>query len=147
MSTLEFKLGHIISSVEATISVVLINGSWPSSYRGVFAASALGYSTDNVDDEKIVLFDSGGEKLSVTRENGEIKLSRRVVSVEIGGKLQVYVDVLAHGKKLKGKMREFRCSEDGKSSEIFKMGFCKMQVSVNWSLISYYPAYRNSTGG
>lgn len=38
LSTLEFKLGHIAFSVEATILVRLVHGSWPDCYRGLFAA-------------------------------------------------------------------------------------------------------------
>ncbi|GJN33266.1 hypothetical protein PR202_gb21845 [Eleusine coracana subsp. coracana] len=97
----------------------------------------------NVNDEEIVLFDSGGKKLPDTSD-GEINLTRRVVSVEIEGKLQVYVDVLARGKNVMRKMREFKSSEDGESNDIFNMGFCKMQVTVNWSLISYYSAPQES---
>ncbi|GJN10858.1 hypothetical protein PR202_ga28994 [Eleusine coracana subsp. coracana] len=148
LSTLEFKLGHIVCSVEATISISLIDGSWPSSYRGIFTAFAVGCRPGlpgNVDDEKIVLFDSGGKKLPVTSDGG-INLSRRVVSVQIGGKLQVYVDVMARGKNVKRKMRDFKSSEDGESNDIFNMGFCKMQVTVNWSLISYYSAPREAGG-
>ena len=33
LSTLEFKLGHIAFSVEATIFVRVVHGSWPDCYR------------------------------------------------------------------------------------------------------------------
>ena len=97
LSTVEFRLGHIVSSVEATIFVRVTRGSWPDGFRGRFYAIASGvcpnlpntaYHTD-VNDEKIVLLDAGGDdKVSVTSE-GDIKLSRRVVSVDTGGELKV----------------------------------------------------------
>ncbi|TVU37506.1 hypothetical protein EJB05_10822 [Eragrostis curvula] len=147
LSTLEFKIGHIVSSVEATISVTVIDGSWPSGVRGVFAALATGScpeSTNSIDDEKIILFDSGSKKLSVTCD-GKLELWRRVVSVESTGNLIVYVEALHRGTKLTGKHMAFKASRVGKSeSDIVNMGFCKMKLVVTWSLISYYPAPRNS---
>lgn len=134
---MEFKLGHIISSVEATVSMRVTDGSWPSGHHGVLAAFARSCSPvfdDSVDREKIVLFDSGDEKkLLITDDDGKIPLSRRVVSVETGGSLAVYVEAVAFVKRVVETKIYFSTSKEGKSDGKLDMGFCKIQVTVNWS--------------
>ena len=36
LSTLEFKFDHIQESVEATVFIRIVGGSWPDGFRGVF---------------------------------------------------------------------------------------------------------------
>lgn len=72
-STLDFKLGYIVSSVEATISVQVIFGLSPDGFYGRFTATSAGI------DEEFVLLDSKDEKVSIS--GGEIKLSWHVGSV------------------------------------------------------------------
>ncbi|KAK1654057.1 hypothetical protein QYE76_071862 [Lolium multiflorum] len=47
LSKLELAVAHIMDSVEATISVEVINGDWPRGFRGVFSAN-----TASMDDMK-----------------------------------------------------------------------------------------------
>jgi len=151
LSTVEFRLGHIVSSVEATIFVRVTRGSWPDGFRGRFYAIASGvcpnlpntaYHTD-VNDEKIVLLDAGGDdKVSVTSE-GDIKLSRRVVSVDTGGELKVYVEAWGGDTSL-CQSKSFKPLDAGKGSDDIDMGFCAMDVTVFWSLISHSHFYSDS---
>ncbi|KAK3127595.1 hypothetical protein QOZ80_7AG0575470 [Eleusine coracana subsp. coracana] len=81
LSTLGITLGYIFHSVEATIFIPLIDGSLN---RGKFAAFTTGLSqnkAERMDRKQIVLLDSGCEKVPIDG-NGDIQLSRRVVSVE-----------------------------------------------------------------
>uniref|UniRef100_K3YCX2 DUF6598 domain-containing protein n=1 Tax=Setaria italica TaxID=4555 RepID=K3YCX2_SETIT len=59
LTTLEFALGHSVHSVEATISVEIIHGSWPDGFLGQCAAR-----TARID-KKVVLLDSEGVGLLV----------------------------------------------------------------------------------
>nr|TKW35638.1 hypothetical protein SEVIR_2G388100v2 [Setaria viridis] len=94
LSTLEFTLGHIVDSVEATIFVRVIDGSCPDSRSGQFAAFSTTGVRDkdsrSIDRQKIVLLDSRGDKVLVTGD-GEIELFTAVVSVETRGTLKVCV--------------------------------------------------------
>ncbi|KAF8668762.1 hypothetical protein HU200_051950 [Digitaria exilis] len=49
LSTLEFMLGEIVSSVEATVFIQVIDGSWPDGFHGQFAAH-----TSSIDHEKAI---------------------------------------------------------------------------------------------
>lgn len=147
-STLEFKLGHIVSSVEATIFVRVMHGSWPHGCRGVFAAFATGIYDGHaflerrvagVGHERIVLLDSRGGRLHVDGD-GDVELSRRVVSAEDAGRVIVRVEAFVEGDGEKGVEREarFESLRDGRSVGELEFGFCKMEVTVFWSLISLY---------
>lgn len=105
----------------------ITRGSWPDGFRGQFSAIASGVCADtvyhtSVNDEKIVLLDSGGEKVPVTGE-GDIKLSRRVVSVDT--KLEVYVEAWGGDTSL-CKRRSFKPLDAGKGSGSIDIGFCAM---------------------
>ncbi|XP_062185980.1 uncharacterized protein LOC133889497 [Phragmites australis] len=130
LTTLEFSLGHIVYSVEATISVQVIYGSWPDGFRGQFAAR-----TASIGKE-VVLLDSGDEKLPVAGD--EIKLSRRVTSVESYGKLVVSVKAL-QGDKVFSDEKDFTPQEMGTSFEMLEIGACRMKATVAWSLFSGHP--------
>ncbi|KAF8679129.1 hypothetical protein HU200_045893 [Digitaria exilis] len=124
-STLEFKVGHIVSSVEATIFVRVMHGSWPHGCRGVFAAFATGIYDGHaflerrvagVGHERIVLLDSRGGRLHVDGD-GDVELSRRVVSAEDAGRVIVRVEAFVEGDGEKGVEREarFESLRDGRS--------------------------------
>ncbi|XP_062186192.1 uncharacterized protein LOC133889746 [Phragmites australis] len=126
LSTLGFKLGHIISSVEATISVKVISGP-PDGFHGKFFAS-----TDSIEHE-ILLHNSGDEELHQTGD--EISLSRSVVSVESHRKLTVSVRA-SDGYVTSTGTKDFEPQEKGTSSkEIDIAGLCLLEVTVAWSLI------------
>ncbi|PUZ72785.1 hypothetical protein GQ55_2G422900 [Panicum hallii var. hallii] len=150
VSTLEFTFGHIVESVEATIFVRVIDGSWPDSCCGQFAAFSTGVGEKGfrtIDSQKIILLDSRGEKVLVTGD-GEIELLRRVVSVEKRGTLKVYVKSwdweTSKGKKNVAEDEwVFAPQEAKRSYGRLDTGFCKMEVTVAWSLISYEPVVLN----
>lgn len=84
-STLEFMLGEIVSSVEATIFIRVIDGSWPDGFHAQFVAR-----TSNIDHEKVILLEFGHDKIvPVSAHHGIVKLSRHVVSVDVSGTLKV----------------------------------------------------------
>ena len=77
-STLELTFRHIDNSVEATIGARLIGGSsWPHGLQGVMAARI-----SDTEDAEVSLLAFGGGKLHVVADDGMIKLTRCVVSVE-----------------------------------------------------------------
>ncbi|XP_062186869.1 uncharacterized protein LOC133890498 [Phragmites australis] len=152
LGTLEFTLGCIVSSVEATIFVRVIRGSWPDGFRGQFAAFTTGAhgtktfcdkNAPSIDHEKIVLLDSRGEKVPVTGD-GKIKLSRCVVSVEIRGELKVSVKAWKVDNNVVKKEKVFTPLKAGLSDDTLDIGFCKMEVNVAWSLISADPVLAES---
>ncbi|CAL5085101.1 unnamed protein product [Urochloa decumbens] len=144
LSTVEFTLGHIICSVEATIFVRVTSGSWPDGFRGQISAVASGddakppfavYRT-SVDEEDFALLDSGGEKVPVTGD-GNIQLSRHVISVDTSGELKVYVKAWGGDNNVIEAWEVFKPLDAGRSNSMLDISFCKMDVTVAWSLISY----------
>ncbi|CAL5061326.1 unnamed protein product [Urochloa decumbens] len=145
LSTIEFTLGHIVSAVKATISVRVTHGSWPDGFRSQFSAVTSGvhgrtsnpvYHT-SVNDEEFILLDSGGEKVSVTGD-GDIKLSRCVVSVDTTRLLKVHI------KAWGGDNNVFKPLDAGISNNMLDIGFCKMDVTIAWSLVLYKQVYANT---
>jgi hypothetical protein len=145
-STMEFTLGHINASVEATISVRVVDGSWPDGFHGQFVACLVGtwfdevpasYSITSVDDKEIVLLSFGDEKVPAVVD-GVIELSRRVVSVETTSKLKVSVNAWQDDNNAVEAWEEFSAKERGRSFGTLDVGFCKMDVIVGWSLVTDY---------
>lgn len=151
LSTVEFTLGHIIRSVVATIFVRVTRGSWPDGFHGQFSAIASGKCAEppstvyhtSVNDEEIALLDSGGEKVPVTSD-GDIKLSRRVVSVDTTGELKVYVKARGGDNNVMETWKVFKPLDAGRSNSMLDIGFCKMDITVAWSLISYNHVYADT---
>ncbi|KAG0540127.1 hypothetical protein BDA96_03G382100 [Sorghum bicolor] len=158
-STVEFTLGHITSSVEATISVRVISGSWPHGFQGEFAAClvrtgdifhgskhegpVIGGRTrsTSVDHKKITLLSFGDEKVPVL-DDGVIELSRSVVSAKSDSNLEVSVRAWQDSNNAVQAMAAFASKEAGRSSCTVDIGSCKMVVIVAWSLISDWPESR-----
>ncbi|VAH13096.1 unnamed protein product [Triticum turgidum subsp. durum] len=138
LSTMELTLGDMVHSVEATISVKVVGGEWPQGFRGVFTAT-----TASIDDEKIVLLGFGDDKLPVAAD-GSIQLSRSVVSVEDDGQLRVSVMarhlVDRSVRRASGVLAAKTSSRSYAKLEVFS---CKMEVTVAWSLLPYWPHYRD----
>ncbi|CAN6168955.1 unnamed protein product [Urochloa humidicola] len=157
LSTLEFTLGHIVSSVEATIFFQIIDGSWPDGFSGRFVAR-----TTSIDEDAVLLH--SGDKTVPCTDDGNVKLSRCVTSVEVDEKLQVSVKAskIDSGDKQKGELlMPAKADEDyeeevgvhvpdgssveksffftpkdaGRSDGMLDMGFCRIKVIVSWSLI------------
>lgn len=157
LSTLKFTFGHLVDSVEATVSVKLIGGTWPHGYRGVFTAETSGFP-----DKPVLLLDSRDGKLPMDGD-GQVKFSRRVACVELvpldglcGGILRVSVEaVRIKGKNEKGKEKkkkdrvklevDFLPKKKGRSREMMEVLSCEMEVEVAWSLLSTFkPSYKRA---
>ncbi|CAL5061566.1 unnamed protein product [Urochloa decumbens] len=146
-STLELTLGHIIFSVEATISVRVDDGSWPDGFHRQFSACTNGEAvhpssgTTSVNDKKIILLSFGDEKVPVIGD-GMIELSRRVVSVPVNMKLEVSVKAWQDDSNAVEAVEEFTAKKADRSFGTLDIGYCKMDVIVAWSLISNDPEPR-----
>ncbi|TVU14137.1 hypothetical protein EJB05_37584, partial [Eragrostis curvula] len=129
LSTLEFKLGHIVCSVEGTISVRVVSGP-PHGFYGEFVAF-----TDNIKDE-IMLHKSGDKELLLAGD--VVNLSRSVVSVGSLGKLKISVMACDGDVNSTGTV-DIKPLEEGTSSKVIDIpGLCKLEANVDWSLFSYY---------
>ncbi|CAM0947502.1 unnamed protein product [Alopecurus aequalis] len=131
LSKLEWRFGHIANSVEATISIQVIHGSWPNGCRGVFGASTI--SLYDMKDSLLCLED---DKLPVNID-GMINLSRHVACVEIDGELKISVTIeYVDGEQMTSKDETiFAPREAGRISAILKVWSCEMKVVVAWSLV------------
>ncbi|CAM0144944.1 unnamed protein product [Urochloa decumbens] len=111
LSTLEFKLGSIVSSVEATIFLKVRPGwgSWPDGFRARFSACTA--SIAGKDKAEVILLDSGDDKVHI--DEGSISLSRCVASVEISGKLKVCVEAWRGEDVVVSTSKSFKPKEDG----------------------------------
>lgn len=128
LSTLYFELGHIVYSVEATISVKVISGP-PDGFYGEFAAS-----TDSLKRE-VLLHSSGFEERHLAGD--EINLSRSVISVESFGKLIVYVRA-SDGSVTLTDRKTFRPLEKGITTGRLRIAkLCQLEFTVAWSLFSF----------
>ncbi|TVU32604.1 hypothetical protein EJB05_24342, partial [Eragrostis curvula] len=143
LSTVRLTLGLLVSSVEATVAVRVVasdGGTWPDDDgRRVRIAAA----TASIRGEEIVLLDSradGGRHVPlVADDDGGVVLSRRVASVELSGELKVSVGAWkGDGDRLGQQADEvvFKPKEAGRSYGTLHVGFCQMDVTVAWSLIS-----------
>ncbi|CAM0947504.1 unnamed protein product [Alopecurus aequalis] len=131
LSKLKWRFGHIANSVEATISIQVIHGSWPNGCRGIFSASTI-----SLDGMKVSLLSLEDDKLPVNA-NGVINLSRHVACVEIEGELKISVTTeYEDGEQITAKDETiFTPREAGRSSAILKVWSCEMKVVVAWSLV------------
>ena len=130
-SKLEFAVALLVQSVEATVCVRVVRGSWPDHFRGRVMSR-----TASISHGAILLLDSRYGRMNFNK-HGVIELSRCVVSVEPGGQLKVDVvasqvdddrNVVAQG------LVDFRPKMAGVSHGICDLGFCVLRISVLWSL-------------
>uniref|UniRef100_A0A0A9DV86 DUF6598 domain-containing protein n=1 Tax=Arundo donax TaxID=35708 RepID=A0A0A9DV86_ARUDO len=185
-NTLEFTLGHIIFSVEATIFVRVTDGSWPDGFHGQFAACTTSIhsttidrdcgdevpviggntsvdevpviggttsvdpdcgdeevpvigGTTSVDHKRLVLLGFGGHNLPVV--HGTIELARRVVSVQVNSKLNIFIKAWRDDNVVED-VAVFTPKEAGRSFGTLEVPSCKMEVVVAWSLVSGTPEPR-----
>uniref|UniRef100_A0A0D9XKS8 DUF6598 domain-containing protein n=1 Tax=Leersia perrieri TaxID=77586 RepID=A0A0D9XKS8_9ORYZ len=123
LSTVELTYGYFVESVEATISVQVIDGSWSDGFSAQFTAH-----TSSLKHNKILLLDSGYDNLAVNAD-GIIELSRRVVSVELEGELKVSVVANGDNSRVQAEIG-FIPDDDDRSSAELNVGFCKMEVTA-----------------
>lgn len=130
-SKLDFEVALLVRSVEATVCVRIVRGSWPDHFRGRVMSR-----TASISDGAIVLLDSRYSRMNVNK-HGVIELSRGAVSVEPGGQLKVDVvasqgadsrNVVAQG------LVDFRPKMAGASHGTCDLGFCVLRISILWSL-------------
>ncbi|KAM0849262.1 hypothetical protein ACQ4PT_053838 [Festuca glaucescens] len=129
---LELTFDNLAESVEATITIQVIHGSWLDGCRGIFSAS-----TSSLDKMKVRLLSLEDGKLPLTVD-GMIKLSRHVACVEIEGELKISVATeYADGKQVTASDDiVFTPRKAGRSCAILKVFSCEMKVIVAWSLVS-----------
>ncbi|CAO1944446.1 unnamed protein product [Urochloa humidicola] len=130
-SELEFAVAVLPHSVEATVCVKIVIGSWPDHYRGRVIAR-----TASISHGGIVLVDTRYGKMSVNKY-GVVELLRHVVSVESGRQLKVSVvasqpddekNVIAEG------LVDFKPRTAGVTFGNCKLGFCLVRICIHWSL-------------
>ncbi|KAM0901356.1 hypothetical protein ACQ4PT_020047 [Festuca glaucescens] len=134
MSALELTFGHIIRSVEASVSMKVINGSWPDGFRGFFAAK-----TASINDMTIGLLQIGDNTKLPLADDGEIKLQRHVVCAEIKDREYLEVSVSAYGvggQRLDDGLH-FTPQKRGRHNCTLNVGSCEIEVTVTWSLIKW----------
>lgn len=130
LSTLELTFGHIVRSVEATVSVKVIGGSWPDGYRGLFTAN-----TTSIKHMKVSLLAFGDGQFPIDSD-GMVKLSCRVACVELDGALEVSAEAQFEDEEKIVSLTSFTATDAGRSSGKLKVGSCVMEVSVAWSVFS-----------
>ena len=133
-STVEVTYAAFYKTVEATVvRVQVTDGSWPDHLRGLVVCR-----TTSLDKGDIMLLDSRDGAMPIACD-GAIELPRRVVSVEVKGQLSVDVvasqiddksDVVAKDRAV------FRYKIAGTSSGRCDLGFCKVEITVAWSLLA-----------
>uniref|UniRef100_A0A8R7PLY3 DUF6598 domain-containing protein n=2 Tax=Triticum urartu TaxID=4572 RepID=A0A8R7PLY3_TRIUA len=74
---LEFALAPLRHSVEATVTVQLVDGSWPDGHQGLVFSC-----TDSIKDTKMLLLDCRDGRMPIGPD-GMFELSRRVVCAEL----------------------------------------------------------------
>uniref|UniRef100_A0ACD5Y3I7 Uncharacterized protein n=1 Tax=Avena sativa TaxID=4498 RepID=A0ACD5Y3I7_AVESA len=138
LSTLELTAGHIVNSVEATINVEVSSGEWPYGHGGAFTVSTA--SMDAMEMMLLSFGDDGG--LPLENDGKKIRLSRRVVGVEVDGRLNVKVKASplpgSRSKVVLSDELVFTPREAGRSQLMLKVGSCEMKVTVAWSLLLRY---------
>ena len=143
LSTLEMAFKELCCCVEATVTVKVVDGSWPDGFLGEFSAC-----TESLPDMKVKLLKCGDDKLPVDAD-GKIQLTRSVVSVELEGFLRVCImPHSVNGKPLKSREAVFAPKRCGTSSNSqLKVGSCRMEVTVSWSLFALGPYRKAGANG
>jgi hypothetical protein len=127
---LEVTCGVVVSSIEATISVRIVGGSWPAGLRGQFTA----YSASMECEEVLLLDSSRNEKALEVAADGTVDLSRRVVSVESPQELTESAAAWRGGDQVEMRNVSLEPKYAGRSYGELDLGFCKMEVTVAWSV-------------
>ncbi|TVU35374.1 hypothetical protein EJB05_17261, partial [Eragrostis curvula] len=128
-STVEVKFSHLCVPLEATIEIHHSGAS--SDFHGEFFAHV-----KYMGEEKVVLLDSKDRNVTI-QPDGKISLSRCVVLVREGAELILGVKVW-QGKDYENAIVScagFTTKLHSKSDGEFNFPFCKMSVSVFWSVL------------
>uniref|UniRef100_A0ACD5ZGJ3 Uncharacterized protein n=1 Tax=Avena sativa TaxID=4498 RepID=A0ACD5ZGJ3_AVESA len=135
---IEFAYASLVPSVEATISTIqVVDGTWPDCFRGRVAAHIT-----SIKEGTVLLLDSRDGAMPISCSTGAIELSRRVVSVNLkGGEVVISVVASRIGGEDAGVVAAqgevaFRPKRAGTSHGTCELGFCRINVTVAWSLLS-----------
>lgn len=131
-SELEVTFAWLSRSVEAPIRVEVVHGSWPYHLQGLAVTRTHSLPRD------VVLVDSRDRRMPISG-SGVCELSRRVVSVELHGVLEVDIVALqADGNGSSSAFAKgqacFMPNKAGVSYGTCGLGFCKVEITVGWSL-------------
>ncbi|EEC78304.1 hypothetical protein OsI_18026 [Oryza sativa Indica Group] len=146
-SKFKFTYAVLNGAVEATICrVKVVRGSWTKEYQGRIVCT-----TSSICHEDFMLLDSQDAETMPIGSDDVIKLSRRVVTVELSGELTVSLTATHVGKRTRDddggiaqndealfttdKVR-FRPQKSGESCATCKLGFCEVEITVAWSLLN-----------
>ncbi|XBI44206.1 hypothetical protein VPH35_108880 [Triticum aestivum] len=132
LSRIEWAFALLAKSVEATINIQVIRGSWPDGCRGIFSAS-----TVSLDGRKVPLLSLEDGNLPLTTD-GMINLSRNVACVEINGRLKISAATeYTNGEQVNAEDETiFRPRKFGRSCAILMVHSCEMKVIVAWSVVT-----------
>ncbi|RLN43217.1 uncharacterized protein C2845_PM01G01040 [Panicum miliaceum] len=129
---LKIALARVVASVEATIFIRVLNGTWPIGFSGQLAAFSQGISRK----KKIVLAEFGDD--GPITDNSNLDLSRFVVSVESFGDLVVCCKAWRGEERMEDDVM-FKAEKKGKSCATLTIdctiGSCTLEVLVAWSPI------------
>ncbi|KAI4989925.1 hypothetical protein ZWY2020_038288 [Hordeum vulgare] len=130
---IELCCDHLEQSHQATIlGVRILRGSLPCGKIKV-VCSVL--PEDNSEGNgkhpsgHVLLFDSRAEKMPVS-EDGYLDLSRQVVSVKSGGRLEIWMQAGDFSGSVVFPSKFSNISQKG-----FELGGCKVEINVAWSLL------------
>uniref|UniRef100_A0ACD5Y463 Uncharacterized protein n=1 Tax=Avena sativa TaxID=4498 RepID=A0ACD5Y463_AVESA len=127
---LDFMFALLEESVEATVTAQVVEGSWLDDYGLKVICH-----TESMKEHEMVLLDSRGGKMPINSD-GMIELSRRVIGVDYpSGKLVVWL-VASCSNSFVPSTVAFSLKESGKSERDCDVWFCKVRVTVAWSLLS-----------
>ena len=130
LSTVALMLGDIVNSVEATISVKVVDGEWPEGFGCLISARTASISDMEI---KLLAFDN----LPVAAD-GTIQLSRCVLSVEADGMLRVSVMAMANcleDQTVERDSEAFKAKKASRSRRILEVHSCKLEVTIAWSFV------------
>ncbi|KAF8678546.1 hypothetical protein HU200_046161 [Digitaria exilis] len=128
-SKIEVKCSQLNAPLEATIELCHLEGS--VDFHGQFYAHM-----EHMGEEHIVLLDSRDDKVTL-KPDGHVMLSRKVVLVEEGARLVLGVKAWQNGDVDSAVVDTavFPARFHSRSNGCFDVGFCKMSISVAWSVL------------
>lgn len=124
---LTIALARVVASVEATIFIRVLNGTWPIGFSGQLAACI-----HSISHKKIVLVEF--EDVIPITDNGNVELSRFVVSVESFGGLVVSYKAWRGEETMKDDVL-FEAKKKGSSCATLTFDSCILEVLIAWSVI------------
>ncbi|XP_048559412.1 uncharacterized protein LOC125539921 [Triticum urartu] len=143
LCTVELCYEQLKQSVQATIVGVFVTPkqeSLPFPYGGRVICSSLpqdgNEDIDGLPPREVLLLDSKGEGMSLT-SNGYLSLARRVVSVELKGKLQVLIMAESSSQNAEIAAQFFFTPEkyDTSKCDCSLPDGSKVEITVAWSLV------------